>query len=116
MRKFLALLKKVSLVVGKGILALFIIFALYTAYGIYAERSASRKAANICASVSPGDETSGLREKGISDGAFYARWSESEGNSTLSIMFMGFPPFSRHLCDIKAKNGRVIAAELTYLD
>jgi hypothetical protein len=116
MKKLLAILKKVSLGIGIGILVLFIIFALYLAYGIYAENSASRKAASICASVSPGDETSGLRESAISDGAFWAKWFESEDANTLLIMYMGFPPFSRHICSIKAKDGRVISAELTYLD
>lgn len=118
MNKLLTFLKKVAVGMGKVILALLFVFALYIAYGIYAEKSASRKAANICASVSPGDETSGLREKAISDGAseFQSRWFNNKGTDILFITYVGLPPFSRHICRIEAKEGRVISAKLTYLD
>ena len=118
MNKSLAFLKKLARGLAKAIFALIAIVVIYAAYGIYAEKVASGKAASICASVSPGDDTLGLRDKAIADGAseFQTRWFESDGTDTLFITYVGLPPFSRHVCHITARNGRVVSADLTDSD
>ena len=111
MKMLLAVLKKL-------VLALFAIFAIYLAYGYFAEETASRNAASICATISPSDDASGLQERAIADGAYRSHlgWFESDGVDNLHITYIGLPPFSRHICYVKAKDGRVISAELIYLD
>lgn len=118
MSKVLEYLRKAAFGLAKVALVLMVFFALFSAYGFYAEKVASRKAADFCASVSPGDETAGLREQGVSEGANerQTRWFDYKGTDMISITFVGLPPFSRHICNIQAKDGRVISAKLARLD
>ncbi len=114
----LGFLKKLALGFGKVLLALFLIFAIYVAYGVYAEKSASKKAAAMCASITRGADTSALRELAVSDGAseLQTRWFKSDGLDALFITYIGLPPFSRYICVVKAEHGRVISAEQAHLD
>jgi hypothetical protein len=111
-------LKKLALGLGKVILAICLVFGIFAAYGYFAERSASKKATAMCRSITPGSGSSALRDLAISDGAsdFQTRWSKVEGVDTLFITYVGLPPFSRHMCLVTAKNGRVISAKQSYLD
>jgi len=114
----LGFLKKLVLGFGKLLLALMLIFAIYAVYGMYAERSASRKAAAMCASITSGSDATALRDLAISDGAsdFQTRWFKSDGLDNLFITYVGLPPFSRHICHVKAKDGSVVSAEQAHLD
>ena len=118
MGKVMQLLKRAAFGLAKAVFALVVFFALFLAYAFYAERAASRKAADFCASVAPGDETDGLRERGISAGANerQTRWFHYNGTDTMLVTFVGAPPFSRHICTLQAKQGQVISATLSYLD
>ena len=117
-RRMLSFLKKLALVLGKALLALGLVFAIFAAYGFYAERAAVKKATEMCASISPGSNPSALRTLAIADGAsdFQTRWGKLNGLDTLFITYVGLPPFSRHICLVTSKDGRVISARLSYLD
>lgn len=113
-----AALKKAALVLGGVLIALLVVVVLFAAYGIQAERAAARKADSLCASLSPGDEAGGLRDRAIAEGASerQTRWMSADGVDTLFITFVGIPPFSRHQCYVKAQDGRVISATRGHLD
>jgi hypothetical protein len=102
----------------KVVAVLFGLFAIYVVYGLYAEKVAERKSLAMCHSIAAGSVTTGLRERALADGAneWQSRWHNLDGTDNLSITYTGAPPFSRHICWVKAKEGRVISAELTYLD
>lgn len=118
MIRLVAVLRKLALGLGKLLLALFVFFAIYAAYGTHAERSANRRAAAMCASIAPGDDAAPLREVALADGAseWQTRWATFEGVVTLIITYVGMPPFSRYMCRVTASGGRVVAAELGRLD
>ncbi|MBD9469481.1 hypothetical protein [Pseudoxanthomonas sp. PXM01] len=115
---FLKFLRSLVVGLGKIALALVVLFAVFSAYGLYADRVASRKAAAMCASILPGADAAPLVERALEDGASTrsARWSSSGGFDTLAIMYVGMPPLSRFLCMVKAKDGRVVSAEQAYID
>ena len=117
-----SLCKKLASGLGKAFLAvilvLILVFAVYAAYGIHAERSAARKAAAMCTSIAAGSDASSLQARAIADGAssVLTRWFTADGFDILLITYVGMPPFSRYLCRIKATGGRVISAEQIYID
>lgn len=102
----------------KIVAVLFGLFAIYVIYSLYAEKVATRKSLAMCHSIAAGSVTTGLRERALADGAneWQSRWLNMDGMDNLAITYTGAPPFSRHICWVKAKEGRVISAELTYLD
>ena len=114
----LSFMKKLVLALAKALLALCLVFAIFAAYGYYAERSAAKKATEMCASILPSSDPSVLRDIAIAEGAsdFQTHWGKVNGLDTLFITFVGLPPFSRHICLVTAKNGRVISAKQSYLD
>ncbi|WP_146106403.1 hypothetical protein [Desulfobulbus oralis] len=118
MNKGVGILKKTLILSRKFILlvlcslAIFFCFGLYTEY---AERSAAGKAKRFCASLSPGDPTSGLKERAIAEGADIARWSNDKGKDELMVIFFG-SPFSKHICHIEAEDNHVISKSLGHLD
>lgn len=118
MTKLLAFLKATLGLFGKFVFALAVIFMAYAAYGIYADKSAASKVAEICSAVSSGDERIGLREKAVSLGANerLTKWVESGETGSLFITFIGAPPFSRHVCYVEVKDGRVVSASLKHFD
>ena len=111
-------LKQLALGLGKAALAIVLVFALFAGYGFYAEHSAKTKAAAMCASIKPGQDPAPLLNRAIADGAsdFQTRWGKMSGLDTLFITYVGLPPFSRHMCLVQAKNGRVLSAKQSYLD
>ena len=110
--------KKMVIGLGKMLAALVLFSAIFAAYGFYRERSAKEKSAAICASIPPDSDPSSLRDAAIADGAsdFQTRWFRSGGFDILSITYVGVPPFSRHICRVKAEGRRVISVEQGYLD
>ena len=114
----LGFLKKLVIGLGKVALAIIIIFALFAGYGFFAERSAKKKSAAMCASIKPGQDPAPLRDMAIADGAsdVQTRWGQTSGMDTLFITYVGLPPFSRHMCLVQAKDGRVISVRQAYLD
>ena len=72
----------------------------------------------MCASIALGQNPAPLRDRAIADGASdtWTRWGKADGVDTLFITYVGLPPFSRHMCLVRAKGGKVISARLAYLD
>ena len=91
---------------------------VFAAYGAYRERLAKPQSVEFCASVKVGDATEGLLERAIGSGAEarLTRWRAPQNESrVLMATFVGMPPFSRHICVIRATE-KVISAQYTYLD
>lgn len=111
-------LKKLAAGIGKTLLAICILFGLYVGYGLYADKSASAKAQALCSSLVPGSDASSLRDRAIQDGAQrqLLDWRKMDGYESLLIIYVGAAPFSRFICQVKAKDGRLISAELSHLD
>jgi hypothetical protein len=97
---------------------LLVLFAIYVIYGLHAEKAASSRSFAMCNSIVAGSATAGLRERALADGADerQSRWRMVGEAGELAITYIGMPPFSRHVCLVKAKDGRVVSAELGYLD
>ena len=88
------------------------------AWGIYREPIAKKEATDFCATVKVGQSTDGIQERAIVSGALkpFAKWkSAADGTQTMIAIYVGMPPFSRHMCSIKATNV-VVSAEYVYMD
>ena len=111
-------LKRLLVGLAKIIVAIVVVFSLFLGYGSYAERSATRKASAMCSSIHLGDSTEDLRPRALADGAseFQSRWFKADGVDMLYITYVGLPPFSRHMCVVRAQGGRVVSANESYLD
>lgn len=114
----LTFLRNLVVGLGKIALALVVLFAVFAAYGLYADRVAARKAAAMCASIVPGADAAPLLDRALEDGAmtYGRRWFSSGGFDTLAITYVGMPPFSRFQCVVEAKSGRVVSARQFRLD
>jgi len=87
-------------------------------WGIYREPIAKQEAIDFCATVKVGQSTDGIQERAIANGAMksFAKWSTgTDGSQSMLVIFVGLPPFSRHICGIKA-NKEVISAHYRYID
>ncbi|GAB3355812.1 MULTISPECIES: hypothetical protein [Giesbergeria] len=105
--------------VGKTILVLLTTLVLLLAYATYAEHQAEQRAQAFCRPLTPGMDSTHLAEEAILQGAQprQTRWFQREqGDALLYATFTGMSPFSRHICRITARQGRLVTAELTYLD
>jgi hypothetical protein len=111
-------LNRLMRALGKSVIALVLVFVAFAGYGFYAEHSAKKRAADMCGSISPGQDASGLLNRAVADGAneVQSRWISVDGIDNLFITYIGLPPFSRHSCRVKATAGRVVSAELSHLD
>ena len=111
-------LKRLAIGLGKALLAIALVFAILLGYGYFAENSAKQKSSAMCASIVPGQNPAPLRDRAIADGASdtWTRWGKPNGVDTLFITYVGLPPFSRHMCIVQAKDGKVVSAKLAYLD
>ena len=114
----LGFLKRLTIGFGKVVLAIVLVFAVFLGYGFFAENSAKKKSTAMCASIAPGQNPSPLRDQALADGASdtWTRWGKVDGVDTLFITYVGLPPFSRHMCLVQAKDGKVVSAKLIYLD
>ena len=98
--------------------SLVVLFVLYSAYGSYRESVAKPQAMEFCASIKVGDPADGLLERAVTSGAdeHASRWRGLPVDGrTLTAVFVGLPPFSRHICSVKATD-KVVSAEYIYLD
>lgn len=111
-------LKRLVLGLGKAVVAILLVFLVFAAYGFYAEDSAKKKAAAMCASIKPGQDASLLLDRAVADGASdsQTRWGNVNEVDTLFITYVGLPPFSRHICLVDAKDGRVLSTREGRLD
>ena len=97
--------------------ALVLLVMAQLAYGYYKEPIAKQLAIDFCAAVKIGDLADGLELKAQENGASIAKWSTSgDGQRVLMATYIGMPPFSRHICVIKADSKSVLEAKYTYLD
>jgi hypothetical protein len=104
-----------------GLVAAFFLWGAYIKF--YKEPHAQAKAKDFCASMKVGDPVDGLVERALAEGSepAFTKWvSLSDKYRTtderqLIVIFTGLPPFSRHICDIKATT-RVIDAHYVYMD
>jgi len=104
---------------GKTLLGLVAALGLLLAYATYAEHQAEQRAQAFCHPLAPGMDSTRLAEQAILQGADQrqTRWFRQEqGDEQLYATFTGMPPFSRHICRISARQGRLTSAELIYLD
>lgn len=88
------------------------------AWGTYREPIAKKEATDFCATVKVGQSMDGIQERAIASGALkpLAKWkSAADGSQTMFVIYVGMPPFSRHMCSIKATTV-VISAEYVYMD
>lgn len=113
------LLKNLAFGLGKALFAIVLIFGIFIGYSSWADGSASKKANEFCQDVSLGNPSEQLFEKAVASGADIRQtnWYATSGEAdTLSATFTGAFPFSRYICIIKARGGRVEAKEVQYLD
>lgn len=114
-------LKKV-LKVALGLLGAWVLLLIvYMAYGMYQEPRAEAKARSFCASVKVGDSAEDLVPRALAEGslATFTKWTplavRSPDERQLLVIFVGLPPFSRHVCEIRATS-HVLDAHYTHLD
>ena len=99
-----------------GILALLGIAQI--GWGMYREPIAQKQATDFCGTIKIGQSIDGITELAIASGAEarLAKWNNgSDGIQVMHVTYIGMPPFSRHMCWIKA-NTAVTSAEYVYMD
>ena len=82
-------------------------------WGMYREPMAKKQATDFCGMIEIGQSSDGIAERAIASDAEarHSKWiAGSDGIRVLHATFVGMPPFSRHMCSIKA-NTTVISAE-----
>jgi hypothetical protein len=112
------IVKRVAKWLGVVLAILVLLGVAQIAWGIYREPIAKKEATDFCATVKVGQSTDGIQERAIASGALkpFAKWkSAADGAQTMFVIYIGMPPFSRHICSIKATNV-VISAEYVYMD
>jgi hypothetical protein len=86
--------------------------------GMYREPIAKKEAMDFCSTVRVGQSIEGIQERAIESGAVkpFAKWkAQGDGSQTMAVIYVGMPPFSRHICSIKATT-TFVSAEYVYLD
>ncbi len=87
-------------------------------WGMYREPIGKKNAMDFCATVKVGQSIEGIQERAIESGAAkaFAKWkTDADGSQTMLVIFVGTPPFSRHICSIKATK-IVTSAEYSHMD
>jgi hypothetical protein len=87
-------------------------------WGMYREPIAKQEAIDFCATVKLGQPIEGIQERALASGAMraFAKWTAtSDGSRTMAVIYVGMPPFSRHVCTINATNV-VESARYGYVD
>lgn len=100
-----------------GVLVLFVIAQI--GWGMYREPIAKKQAEDFCATIKIGQSPDGIAERAsASDSeAKPSKWNTgADGIRELPVIYIGTPPFSRHICFIKATSTTVISAEYEYMD
>lgn len=99
-----------------GILVLFGIAQI--GWGMYREPIAKKQAEDFCGTIKIGQSTDGIAERAIASDAKegFAKWNTgADGIREMHVIYIGMPPFSRHMCSIKATT-TVISAEYVHMD
>lgn len=114
----MAILKRILKWIGYliGIYAIQVVATV--GWGLYHEPIAKKKAEDFCAAIKVGQPIDGIQERAIEMGAEkqFAKWQiNSDGSKEMVAIFVGVPPFSRHICVVKATNV-VVNTEYQYLD
>jgi hypothetical protein len=92
--------------------------AAQIAWGAYREPIAKKEAMDFCATVKVGQSIEGIQERAIASEAVrtFAKWSGGkDATQAMLVIYVGMPPFSRHICEIKASKV-VLSAQYTYMD
>ncbi len=101
------------------VLGLFVVFGiLQIGWGMYREPIAKKQATDFCAGIKVGQSTDGIAEQAIASGAEarLAKWSvEPDGIRVLRVTYIGMPPFSRHMCTIRATTV-IVSSEYDHMD
>ncbi len=103
---------QLAIICGAAVVGLFL-------YAAYSEKHAEQKAKDFCASVSVGSSSDGLIQKATNLGAEprMNHWSRvTDEKAMLPVTFIGFTPFSRHICNIEASRSAVLTVGYNYLD
>ena len=85
---------------------------------MYREPIAKKQAEDFCGTIKVGQSTDGIAEHAIAADAEarLAKWiTGTDGIRVMLVTYIGMPPFSRHICWIKATS-TVISAEYGYMD
>ena len=79
--------------------------------GRIAERNAEAAAQALCRQFPPGSDFRAALAAAASQGEWRLVTADS-----ITVFFVGLPPFSRHNCEIRGAAGKVVAARYFYLD
>lgn len=110
-------LKRIAKWIGYLFGTLVILVMMQLAYGYFKEPIAKQHAMDFCAAVKVGDPADGLEKKALEDGSSLAKWNVSaDGQRVLMATYIGMPPFSRHICLIRADSKVVLEARYTHMD
>jgi hypothetical protein len=104
--------------VGYLIGVIVLLAAAQIGWGMYREPIAKKEALDFCATVRVGQSIDGIEERAIASGAVkpFAKWQTvADGSIELLVIYVGMPPFSRHLCSIRATDA-VVSATYSHLD
>lgn len=96
-----------------------LLFIALGGYAAYSENRAEKHANRFCADHKIGEEVKGLLEKAIAAGADERRtkWRTVQNeDDSLAVIFTGATPISRHICSIRAVDGKIKEIEYAYLD
>lgn len=114
MRVFKGILKWIGVI--SGFLVLFGIAQI--GWGMYREPIAEKQAEDFCVTIKIGQPTEGVAERAIASNAEakHAKWSNgADGIRVMHVTYIGMPPYSRHMCSIKAITS-IISAEYEHID
>lgn len=104
--------------ISRVLLAWMMVFIVYWAYSLPREKFAKADAIAFCATVKVGAPAEGILERAKISGAeeFELKWyPRTDGSRTLSVTYVGAPPFSRHACWIEATS-TVSSASYSHMD
>lgn len=110
--------KRILKWIGVTLVMLLLLGILQIGWGIYREPIAKKQATDFCTAIKIGQSTDGIAERAIASGAEarLAKWSvQSDGIRVMRVTYIGMPPFSRHMCSIKATIS-VVSAEYQHMD
>lgn len=104
--------------ISRVTLAWLTLFIVYWAYSIPREKIAKADAIAFCATVKVGDPAEDIVERARISGAeeFELKWyARTDGSRSLSVTYVGAPPFSRYSCWIEATS-TVTRASYSHMD
>ena len=94
-----------------GIVLILVVGGL--AWGWRVEQNAQISAKDFCDTVAIGSSFAEVAETARAIGEDRLRLIQED---SIIIGFTGIPPFSRHICDVRGKQGNVVSRAYIYLD